>query len=1358
MATTLLPRVTQQDPGTVPDPDIEPDVEWKNNAIKQIQDALQHIVDEAAVKRDDQLNLYDQDPIQRDRILEEFEQTMTGLRRLANEQYVEALERERQERRWAAGQAVDAGWNEALVKEQQAILDALKRQGTERSQSEDNSEGTVHRRNKEAIAKPIRADVRDVRQETRNPDRDHRLYNRVYDEDQYGSSSPRASGSSRNSAGPSTSRVVNTVPWVEPTSYFDSAADAMPFRYAEFDSEVGKISRKPSSSSLSKAKQPQPQIWHPSITPALPSVGPTVIPEDRATSRTLAHASGRLDSPVSPPGRRDSSASTSSNPRRTSLRLEDRSLADLDMESAARYQREMEAINEHSERSRKSRGKQREVEPPRTVSKQISAGDFQSRRWDERQFSINSGPYPATPVSPQTPDSFVGYTGGSSYRQESLERVGIPIRTGSRAPSTPSGSPETSRYAQPPTNASRSIGNRQSFSKDQDARQFQNSPSSRSFYSPQGNASQSNISVARPIPSQRSFTADESPRSLRSESSRGVYGPLSSSQGPPGASRPIANPQSYPYDSSMHSAQSSPSSRGWHGPSTPAGHGRRDSASSRHSNRSQSSRPDIDARGDLDVFRPQRLQTYDEQSSESAVESDDDYESDEWQFDLDLMEQREEEMKQIALEEARQRAEEARKKEVEAKRKADEAQRIEEEARKKSEEARQKEEEAKRKEEEIRKKEEETRQREEAIRRREEEIRRREEELARREDEAREKEIEARRKAIEVRQREMEFREEELRRREEEARQREIAREEEEAAARKEAAKLEEIRQREEAMRRAEAERLEEEKRKEAEAEERRRQEAEESRRKEELAELKRKETEIKRKEKEARRKELEAKRREEEAKRKEEELRQMEIALREEEARRLELQRKEQEEREEAARIEAKRQQELIRRAEEARKVEEARRAEEARKAEARRLEEIRKANEARKAEDARKAEEARRVEEARRAEEVQRAEEVRKQEEARKEEERLRQAAWEEIERARERDAAQREAAKQRELKEQAKLLKETEFLRAQQEEYRRYEEAHRRTTNDRKRQDSAGSGSDTNRPTVSASSASASASASASSTGSGPRNIPGRSGSTSSASADRNSTSSSWSSTNGSIWSSSGRTTSSQTSHASTASSHTQPSTYTRMPNTPTPPAASTKPAAGAWKTSSATPVGAFPSSTKSATSPPIATPSPNMLSEEEWMHRQAEHARQQQERFQKMQEDMERKRQAKQSRLLTKEEVCQLLEDHERRWTKLATLDVLSWNTFPWPMLKMPDSPEELTTIAISAFVLSPYHTSEKSSKDRIKEHIRRWHPDRFETKYLPKVRGDDKEKVQEGAGVVARILNELLTRSAHEDLF
>jgi hypothetical protein len=132
----------------------------------------------------------------------------------------------------------------------------------------------------------------------------------------------------------------------------------------------------------------------------------------------------------------------------------------------------------------------------------------------------------------------------------------------------------------------------------------------------------------------------------------------------------------------------------------------------------------------------------------------------------------------------------------------------------------------------------------------------------------------------------------------------------------------------------------------------------------------------------------------------------------------------------------------------------------------------------------------------------------------------------------------------------------------------------------------------------------------------------------------------------------------------------------------------------------------------------------------------------------------------KRQAQAGKILSKEDVLQLFTVHERQWAALPSSEELLWHNFPWPVWKTPKDPEDLTSTHISAYVLSQYYPGDKSksSKDRIKEHIRRWHPDRFETKYLPKVRQGDREKVKEGAGAVARVLNEMLTRSNVHDVF
>lgn len=323
--------------------------------------------------------------------------------------------------------------------------------------------------------------------------------------------------------------------------------------------------------------------------------------------------------------------------------------------------------------------------------------------------------------------------------------------------------------------------------------------------------------------------------------------------------------------------------------------------------------------------------------------------------------------------------------------------------------------------------------------------------------------------------------------------------------------------------------------------------------------------------------------------------------------------------------------------------------------------------------------------------------------------------------------------------------------------QEAIRRSEEEYRMQEERRRRQDSVGSASDSGstRPGP------------YSSTSSAPRPIP--KSSASSAPGDRSSSasSSSFSSSASFFSASSARSNSTgYTSSASrTSSTPTASATPTGMPGTPNPrgwkspisPAtpqpttatstASSRPTAGAYQTAYSASSYANPSQ---GTSRPTASYSANApLDEEEWARRQHEQARRQFEQFQREQEVQQRLSEQKAMRQLSKEEVIKLFEEHERRWARIPSLDFLSWHSFPWPMLKQPNDPEQLTYIEIQAYVLSPHQPADKTPRERIKDYLRKWHPDRFETKLLPKVREDDREEVKEGAGAVARHLNKLL---------
>ncbi|KAK0192400.1 hypothetical protein F5146DRAFT_501235 [Armillaria mellea] len=169
--------------------------------------------------------------------------------------------------------------------------------------------------------------------------------------------------------------------------------------------------------------------------------------------------------------------------------------------------------------------------------------------------------------------------------------------------------------------------------------------------------------------------------------------------------------------------------------------------------------------------------------------------------------------------------------------------------------------------------------------------------------------------------------------------------------------------------------------------------------------------------------------------------------------------------------------------------------------------------------------------------------------------------------------------------------------------------------------------------------------------------------------------------------------------------------------------------------------------FPSS-------PSGTPH-TPVSDTEWRRRQEEQARAQQEKFRAEQQRLERERQAKEAgRIMSKEEVVRLFQSHETQWQKLTKGEIenVIWDAFPWPMVKKPKDVADINAGAIQAYVLNPHfpNNNGKGDKDKIKEQIRRWHPDRFE-RLMPRVAEGDRDRVREGAGEVVRGLNDLLTK-------
>jgi hypothetical protein len=101
-----------------------------------------------------------------------------------------------------------------------------------------------------------------------------------------------------------------------------------------------------------------------------------------------------------------------------------------------------------------------------------------------------------------------------------------------------------------------------------------------------------------------------------------------------------------------------------------------------------------------------------------------------------------------------------------------------------------------------------------------------------------------------------------------------------------------------------------------------------------------------------------------------------------------------------------------------------------------------------------------------------------------------------------------------------------------------------------------------------------------------------------------------------------------------------------------------------------------------------------------------------------------------------------------ERYESCWSSLpTTTEELDFKTVPWPLVLPPKSTDEITQEAVVTFLYSHHHSQDQSRKERIRNAQLRWHPDRFR-RFLGRVSETDRATVEDGVGIVARVLNEL----------
>ncbi|CAE6347304.1 unnamed protein product [Rhizoctonia solani] len=179
------------------------------------------------------------------------------------------------------------------------------------------------------------------------------------------------------------------------------------------------------------------------------------------------------------------------------------------------------------------------------------------------------------------------------------------------------------------------------------------------------------------------------------------------------------------------------------------------------------------------------------------------------------------------------------------------------------------------------------------------------------------------------------------------------------------------------------------------------------------------------------------------------------------------------------------------------------------------------------------------------------------------------------------------------------------------------------------------------------------------------------------------------------------------------------------------------------------------------------------------ERELRAKEEEVRREQQERARREQQERSRREQQERARQDYEQQQRRAAEAHHRsqprrsldpnsdsaawarytaQWNKLQTMGVpgkknsdaiLFFSNIPWPTVRAPRGPDDITKEAVASLVLSSSHSHDKNVKARLRELLLLWHPDKFVGRWMCYVVPTDQPDVTEGVMAVARIANELM---------
>ncbi|KAG1744280.1 hypothetical protein EDB19DRAFT_1894609 [Suillus lakei] len=136
--------------------------------------------------------------------------------------------------------------------------------------------------------------------------------------------------------------------------------------------------------------------------------------------------------------------------------------------------------------------------------------------------------------------------------------------------------------------------------------------------------------------------------------------------------------------------------------------------------------------------------------------------------------------------------------------------------------------------------------------------------------------------------------------------------------------------------------------------------------------------------------------------------------------------------------------------------------------------------------------------------------------------------------------------------------------------------------------------------------------------------------------------------------------------------------------------------------------------------------------------------------------------ERQRQEELHRNNAQADLVAFFQVYDAKWQELKQskkLTSVMLCEMPWPIIQQGcTSPDDISRRSVEEFIFHPlrFGMEIKSRKDRLKVEMLRFHPDKFNSHIVRKLRECDREKAIEIAGTVARVLTDMMAEEIRKE--